>query len=62
MINSYTENCNVYNPNVAIAGSSVVAYNTSQMITVQVTASGIDIAANIDDVEANLTVVMVSNV
>lgn len=62
LINSYTENCNVYNPNVAIAGSSVVAYNTSQMITVQVTASGIDTAANIDDVEANLTVAMVSNI
>lgn len=62
LINSYTENCNVYNPNVTIAGSSVIAYNTSQMVTVQVTASALDTAANIDDIEENLTVTMVSNI
>ena len=59
---SITENCNVYNPNVTIAGSSVIAYNTSQMVTVQVTASALDTAANIDDIEENLTVTMVSNI
>ena len=59
---SITENCNVYNPNVTIAGSSVIAYNTSQMVTVQVIASALDTAANIDDIEENLTVTMVSNI
>jgi len=59
---SITENCNVYNPNVAIAGSSVIAFNTSQMVTVQVTASAIDTAANINLIEQNLTVTMVSNI
>ena len=59
---SITENCNVYNPNVTIAGSSVIAYNTSQMVTVQVTASALDIADNIDHIEENLTVTMVSNI
>lgn len=62
LINSITENCNVYNANIAIGGSSVVAYNTSQTVIESVTASAIDTLANIDDVEGNLTVTMVSNV
>ena len=59
---SITENCNVYNPNVTIAGSSVIAYNTSQMVTVQVTASALDTADYLDNIEENLTVTMVSNI
>jgi len=38
----YTSNRNVYNPNVAVAGSSVVAYNTSQVVVQQITAPALD--------------------
>jgi hypothetical protein len=62
LVNSITENCNVYNANIAIGGSSVVSYNTSQMVIESVTASAIDAVADVDDVEGNLTVTMVSNV
>jgi hypothetical protein len=62
LINSYTENCNVYNPNVAVAGSSVIAFNTSQMVTVQVTAGAIDTIANLANIEANITVTQIYNV
>ena len=61
LTNSLTENCNVFNPNVAILGSTT-AYNTSQMVIQSVTASAIDTAANIDNVEQNLTVTQIANV
>jgi hypothetical protein len=43
----YTSNRNVYNPNVAVLGSSVVAYNTSQVVIQQITAPALDTVANL---------------
>ena len=45
----YTSNRNVYNPNVAVAGSSVVAYNTSQVVIQQITAPAVDTVANLSN-------------
>lgn len=61
LTNSITENCNVFNANIAVLGSTT-AYNTSQMVIESVTASAIDTVANIDDIEDNLTVTMISYV
>ena len=47
LANQWTSNRNVYNPNVAVAGSSVVAYNTSQVVIQQVTAPAVDTVANL---------------
>ena len=62
LTNSYTENCNVYNPNITIAGSSVIAFNTSQMVTQSITASALDVTGNINLIEQNLTVTQIYNV
>jgi len=62
LTNSYTENCNVYNPNIAIAGSSVIAFNTSQMVTQSITAGALDVTGNINLIEQNLTVTQIYNV
>jgi len=43
----YTSNRNIYNPNVAVAGSSVVAYSTSQVVIQQITAPALDTVANL---------------
>jgi len=43
----YTSNRNVYNPNIAVTGSSVVAYNTSQVVIQQITAPALDTVANL---------------
>lgn len=61
LTNSITENCNVFNANIAVLGSTT-AYNTSQMVIESVTASALDTVANIADIEDNLTVTMVSYV
>ena len=45
----YTSNRNVYNPNVAVAGSSVVAYNTSQVVVQQITAPALDNIATLSN-------------
>jgi len=45
----YTSNRNVYNPNVAVAGSSVVAYNTSQVVVQQITAPALDNVATLSN-------------
>jgi len=40
----------------------VIAFNTSQMVTVQVTAGAIDTIANLANIEANITVTQIYNV
>jgi hypothetical protein len=61
LTNTITENCNVFNPNIAILGSTV-AYNTSQMVIQSVSAAAIDTVADMNTVEGNLTVVQINNV
>ena len=43
----YTTNRNIYNPNVAVGGSSVVAYNTSQVVIQEITAPPVDTVDNL---------------
>ena len=60
LVNTYVSNQEIYDPTLTTVGNTCVRVNPTQIV--QVTAAALDDAADLDDVEGNITVTQIAKV